>query len=418
MAQQRTESLWKILTTKRMFVCLMLGFYGGLPLLLTSRTLQAWMTEAQVDLKTIGLFALVGNPYTLKFLWSPIFDRFVPFKFGRRKSWLIINQVGLIFCILGMAWTNPLQQIGQLALFALLTAFFSASLDVVIDAYRREILPDLEFGMGSSLYVGGYRGAMWLAQAPALLLSAYIPWSMIYTIAAGIVATGIFLSLWAHEPKVTMAHPKTLKEAVIDPLTDFFKLNGAWAILLFILCFKLGDAVAGNMLMPFYLREGSLYTKEEVAIFAKTYSFLSFMLGTFLGASILLKLGVVRSLMIFGVLQAVSTVGFAAIAVMERSIYLFGSVIFFEDFTGGLGTAAFMTYMGSMTNKRFTATQYALLTSLSAVPRSFLAAPAGALAEAVGWPAFFIIAGLAAIPGLLMIPFLSSERSSRESTSG
>lgn len=397
-------SIWKILTTKRMLIALLMGFYSGLPLLLTSRTLQAWMTEAQVDLKTIGLFALVGNPYALKFLWAPIFDRYVPLALGRRKGWILITQIGLALSILGMAFTDPLTQTVQLAACALMTAFFSASQDTVLDAYRRESLADLEFGLGTSLFVGGYRSAMWMAQAPAIALSLILPWSMVYTIAAVMVGVGMIVTLWAPEPTVHGTPPRSLQEAVVEPLKDFFQRRGAVLILLFILAYKVGDAFAGNMLMSFYLSPESLYTKEEMLVFAKTYSFVSTLLGIFLGGTIILKIGVYRSLWTFGLLQAVSTMGFWLLAVSERSLTLFGAVIFFEDFSSGLGTAAFVAFMGTMTNKKFTATQYALLTSLSAVPRSLLAAPAGWAAMSLGWPLFFMIGALAAIPGLALIP--------------
>lgn len=406
-AHPARPSIWTILTTKRMLITLLMGFYSGLPLLLTSRTLQAWMTEAQVDLKTIGLFALVGNPYALKFLWAPIFDRYIPFELGRRRSWILITQLGLLVGIIGMALTDPLTQTLQLAGFALFTAFFSASQDTVLDAYRREALADLEFGLGTSLFVGGYRGAMWVAQAPAIALSLLMPWSTVYLCAAALVLLGLVVTLWADEPQVHSAPPRNLREAVLDPLKDFFSRRGALIILLFILAYKVGDAFAGNMLMSFYFRPESLYTKEEVLVFAKTYSFLSTLLGIFLGGTLILKIGVYRSLWSFGILQALSTLGFAWVAISERSLGLFGSVIFFEDFSSGLGTAAFVTFMGTMTNKKFTATQYALLASLSAVPRSFLAAPAGLVAESVGWPMFFTIGALAAIPGLLLIPAVS-----------
>lgn len=406
-------SIWKILTTKRMLIALLMGFYSGLPFLLTSRTLQAWMTEENVDLKTIGLFALVGNPYTWKFLWAPIFDRYVPLAFGRRKGWILITQVGLVLSIIGMAMTDPLTQIWQLVGFSLMTAFFSASQDTVMDAYRREALADLEFGLGSSLFVGGYRASMWVTQAPALALSVLIPWPMVYMCAAALVGAGMLVTLWAPEPEVHSPPPKSLSEAVIAPLSEFFQRQGAWVILFFVLLYKVGDAFAGNMLMSFYLHDGSLYTKEEVIVFAKTYSFFSTLLGIMMGGTLIIKIGLYRSLWVFGIMQALSTLGFSALATADKSLMLFGSVVFFEDFSSGLGTAAFVGFMGTMTNKRFTATQYALLSSFSAFPRTIVAASAGSVAEALGWPLFFAVGTLAAIPGLAMIPWVA--RIQRES---
>ncbi|MCK4761199.1 MAG: AmpG family muropeptide MFS transporter [Candidatus Aminicenantes bacterium] len=401
-------SLLKAITEKRMIIALFMGFSSGIPLLLVSKTLQAWMVDVNVDLKIIGIFALVGLPYTLKFLWAPFMDMWVPPFLGRRRGWMLLCQIGVIFSIVGIAFIDHKQSPWLTAFFALLISFFSASQDIVVDAYRRETLSDNELGMGSTLYIYGYRVAMLLAGALALFLADHIPWSLVYILMAGAMFVGIATTLLAPEPEVGVEAPKSLKDSVMMPFLEFFKRKGAVAILLFILLYKLGDNVAGAMTTPFYLIIG--FTKTQVAAIAKTLGLFSTLAGAFVGGALMLRLGIYRSLWIFGIMQALSTFFFVILAQIGPNSWVLAGVIGYEDFSSGMGSAALIAYSASLCNKRFTATQYALLTSLTGVPRTFAATGSGFLVEAVGWSWFFTFCALIAIPGLLLLLYLDPKR--------
>jgi PAT family beta-lactamase induction signal transducer AmpG len=384
-----------------MLVALMMGFSCGLPLLLTISVLQAWMREEGVDLTVIGIMALVGLPYTLKFLWAPFMDRFtLPF-LGRRRGWLLIAQVALIFSIAGLGSTDPGNNPWIVAFAAFLVTFFSASQDIVVDAYRREDLSDEELGLGSSLYVNGYRMGMLLASGGGLIMADYIPFSMVYPIMAACILPGVLTTLLAPEPEATLGAPKTIKGAVFDPLVEYFKRQGALWILAFILLYKIGDSMASAMTMPFYLDIG--FSKTEIGTIVKLFGFWATIAGALIGGVLMLRLGINRSLWVFGVFQAISTACFALLARIGHSVPALSGVIAFENLSSGMGTAAYMAFMASITNKRFTATQYALLTSLMGVPRVLASAPTGFLAKNLGWVTFFIACTLIAIPGLLLL---------------
>lgn len=384
-----------------MLVTLLMGFACGLPLLLTITLLQAWMKEEGVDLTVIGLMALVGLPYTLKFLWAPFLDRFtLPF-LGRRRGWLLIAQVALLLAIAGLGFTQPRENPWMLAFVAFLVTFFSASQDIVVDAYRREDLPDEELGLGSSLYVNGYRVGMLLASGGGLILADHMPFSMVYLIMAACMLPGILTTIFAHEPELTAGTPKTMKEAVFDPLAEYFSRNGALYILAFILLYKIGDTMASAMTIPFYLDIG--FSKTEIGTVVKLFGFWATIAGSLIGGTIMLRLGIKRSLWYFGFLQAVSTAGFAVLARIGHSVPALSAVIAFENLSSGMGTAAYVAFMASITNKRFTATQYALLSSLMGIPRVLASAPTGFLAKNIGWEGFFILCTLIAIPGMLLL---------------
>ena len=384
-----------------MLVALMMGFSCGLPLLLTISVLQAWMKEEGVDLTVIGIMALVGLPYTLKFLWAPFMDRFtLPF-LGRRRGWLLIAQVALIFSIAGLGSTDPGNNPWIVAFAAFLVTFFSASQDIVVDAYRREDLSDEELGLGSSLYVNGYRMGMLLASGGGLIMADYIPFSMVYLIMAACILPGVLTTLLAPEPEATFGAPKTIKGAVFDPLVEYFKRQGALWILAFILFYKMGDTMASAMTMPFYLDIG--FSKTEIGTIVKLFGFWATIAGALIGGVLMLRLGINRSLWVFGFLQAISTACFALLARIGHSVPALSGVIAFENLSSGMGTAAYMAFMASITNKRFTATQYALLTSLMGVPRVLASAPTGFFAKNLGWVTFFIACTLIAIPGLLLL---------------
>jgi PAT family beta-lactamase induction signal transducer AmpG len=383
-----------------MLVALVMGFSCGLPLLLTASVLQAWMKEAGVDLTTIGLSALLGLPYTLKFVWAPLFDRYHLPILGRRRGWLLVTQLALMAALIWLGASNPSLNLMILALAALAVAFFSASQDIVVDAYRREDLPDHELGLGSSLYINGYRVGMLLASGGGLILADHIPFSMVYLIMALCLLPGVLTTLLTPEPTVE-SFPATLKSAVVDPLKEYFSRHQALWMLAFILMYKIGDTMAAAMTTPFYLDIG--FSKTQIGTVVKLFGFWATVGGTIAGGIAMIRLGIIRSLWIFGVLQALSTAGFALLASLGPSVTALSAVIAFENLSGGMGTSAFAAYMASITNKRFTATQYALLTSLMGIPRVLAAAPTGYLATQMGWWSFFILCTLIAIPGLLLL---------------
>lgn len=383
-----------------MLVVFLMGFSSGLPLLLTGSVLQAWMQQEGVDLGTIGLFALVGLPYTLKFLWAPFLDRRPLGGMGRRRGWLLQVQIGLILALVGLSLTEPANPLG-VTTAALLVTFFSATQDIVIDAHRRESLADHELGLGSSLYVNGYRVGLLLASGGGLILADYMLFSQVYQLLALAMFIGVFTTLLAPEPSITTDTPKTLHEAVIAPFLEYFRRPDALLILLFILLYKIGDIMASHMTIPFYLDLG--YSKTEIGAIVKGFGFWATVLGGLAGGIVMLRLGIYRALWVFGLLQSISTAGFAALGAYGYSLPGLAAVIAFENLSGGMGTAAYVAFMSSLTNKRFTATQYALLSSLMGIPRVIVAAPTGFLAASFGWIAFFSCCALIAVPGLLLL---------------
>lgn len=384
-----------------MLVALIMGYVAGLPLELTSFVLKTWLREDGVDLTTIGVFALVGLPYTLKFIAAPVLDRFAIPLFGRRRGWLLIFQTGLMISVFSLGTTNPGQNPTLVACFALLVAFFSASQDTVIDAYRREDLADEELGLGSSLYVSGYRVGMLLATGGGLILADHMPFSMVYAIMTACLLPGLITTLMTPEPTIPFGTPRSMREAVMEPFVEYFQRHNALWILAFILLYKIGDTMAGSMTAPFYVDLN--YTKTEVGTVVKLFGFWAIMGGSLLGGILMLRIGISRSLWIFGVLQAVSTAGFALLSLIAHQISALAAVIAFENLSAGMGTAAYAGFMASITNKKFTATQYALLTSLMGVPRVVASAGTGYLAENLGWTGFFIFCTLIAIPGMLLL---------------
>jgi PAT family beta-lactamase induction signal transducer AmpG len=397
----RRQSILRIVFSRRMLVTFIMGFSCGLPLLLTLSVLQAWMKEEGVDLTVIGLMALVGLPYTLKFLWAPFLDRFtLPF-LGRRRGWLFIFQLALMLAIAALGQTEPSQSPWMVAWAAFVVTFFSASQDIIVDAYRREDLNDVELGLGSSLYVNGYRVGMLLASGGGLILADHIAFSQVYLLMAACLLPGVVTTLLTPEPDTPLGTPRTMAEAVIQPLVEYFSRKGALWILAFILFYKVGDQMASHMTMPFYLDLG--FTKTQVGAIVKLFGFWATIAGGLLGGLLMLRWGINTSLWVFGILQAISTAGFAVLAHIGHSLAGLAGVIAFENLSSGMGTAAYVAFMASLTNKRFTATQYALLSSLMGIPRVMASAPTGWLAKQTGWESFFIFCALAALPGLLLL---------------
>lgn len=399
-----TETLGAILSG-RMLVALLMGFSSGLPLLLTGSVLQAWLKDGGVDLKRIGFFALIGLPYTLKFLWAPLFDRYA-LPPGRRRGWLLLTQLAVAAALLVLAAAEPSpSELGLIAGAGFLVALFSASQDIVVDAYRRESLAEAELGLGSALYVNGYRVGMLLAGGGGLILADWLSFPEMYRIMALAVAACVLVTLLAPEPAAPEGRPRTLRDAVVLPFLDYFSRDGAWLILAFILLYKVGDTMASAMTTPFYLELG--YSKTEIGAVVKLFGFWATIAGGTLGGIWILRIGMARALWWFGIGQMVSTLGFVVLSQLPPSEMALAVIVAIENFTAGLGTAAFVGFMAALTDRRFTATQYALLSSLMGVPRVLLSAPTGWMAQALGWPGFFLLCALIALPGLLLLRWVT-----------
>jgi PAT family beta-lactamase induction signal transducer AmpG len=383
-----------------MLVALIMGFASGLPLLLTKGVLQAWMKKEGIELSLIGLTNLLAIPYSAKFVWAPFLDRYTIGFLGRRRGWLLISQIGLVLAISAMGLSDPKASPLILTAAALLVTFMSASQDIVVDAYRREDLADEELGLGSALYVLGYRLGMLLSSGGGLIMADYISFKAAYLIIAACMIPAVLTTVLTPEPQVPVS-PRSIKEAVIDPFAEYFRRPEAFWMLAFILLYKIGDIMASNISTPFYIDMG--FSLTEIGAITKLLGFWAVVAGASLGGVIMLRLGINRSLWIFGVLQAVSTAGFAVLSLIGHSIPALAAVIGFENLSGGMGTAAFMAFMASITNKKFTATQYALLTSFMAFGRDVLSAPTGFIAEYTGWFGFFTGCALIAIPGMLLL---------------
>ncbi len=398
----------QVFTNRRIATMLVLGFSSGLPLALTGGTLQAWMTLAGVDLGTIGIFALVGLPYTLKFLWSPFMDRFVPPWLGRRRGWIITTQTLLAVFICIMAFSSPAEMPYLLAVFALLVALSSASQDIVIDAYRTDVLHEVERGVGAAVFVLGYRIAMLVSGALALILSDHIGWQMTYLIMAACMGIGILAALLGPEPEQHVVPPGSLREAVTGPLKDFLSRRAAFLLLLLIVLYKLGDAYAGTLTTAFLLR-GLEFTATEVGTVNKGFGLVATIVGALFGGALMVRMGMYRSLMVFGILQAVSNLSFMGLAMIGKSYPAMIFAVGFENISGGMGTAAFVALLMSLCNQRFSATQYALLSSLASLGRILIAPSSGFLVEWIGWASFFFVTMLTALPGLWMLWWLRKE---------
>jgi PAT family beta-lactamase induction signal transducer AmpG len=395
--------IMRIFVSGRMLTALLMGFSSGLPLLLaTGSVLQAWLKEAGVDLGTIGLFALVGLPYTLKFLWAPLLDRFVPIAgMGRRRGWLLLIQLALMTAIAGLGFTDPTQSLPLVTLAAFLVAFFSASQDIVVDAYRRESLADDEQGLGASLYVNGYRVGLLLSSGGGLILADYIPFSAVYWVMVAAMLPGLITTLFCIEPQIAVGTPRTLREAVVEPFVEYFSRQDAVLILLFVLLYKVGEMMANQMTTPFYLDIG--FSKTEIGTIVKLFGFWATVVGGLIGGVLMLRLGQYRALWLFGVLQAIGLIGFVILARLGHSLPGLALAITSENLFSGMATTAYVAFMATLTNKKFTATQYALLSSLMGIPRVVMTTPTGYLAQWLGWEGFFLFCMASTVPGLWLL---------------
>lgn len=407
--------------SRNMAVVLLLGFASGLPLALTSGTLQAWMAVEGIDLKTIGFFTLVGLPYTWKFLWAPLMDRFVPPFLGRRRGWLLITQLALIAGIFAMGSVSPTDSINLLAMLALFVAFASASQDIVCDAYRTDILRQNERGLGGAMNVMGYRLAMLTSGAVALILVGGfhvfnfevtgIGWEQTYWLMAALMLIGVMATLWGREPDTKVEAPKTLEIAIVAPLKEFFSRKGAWWLLALIILYKLGDAFAGSLSTVFLIR-GIGFSPADVGIVNKGMGLLATIVGVLFGGALINALGLFRALLLFGVLQAISNLTFMWLAAAGKNYELMYLAVGAENLTGGMGTAAFVALLMTLCDQRFTATQYALLSALSAIGRVYVGPIAGYLTDphqfGLPWTTFYFFTFVAALPGLILLIFMRS----------
>jgi PAT family beta-lactamase induction signal transducer AmpG len=397
----------RIFGQPKMGILLLLGFSSGLPFYLTSKTLQAWMTTAKVDLATIGFFSLVTLPYSLKFVWAPVMDRYVPPFLGRRRGWVLITQVLLLLAIAAMSLHDPQQGLRMLAINAIAITFFSASQDISLDAYRTDVLNDREMGAGAAVFVMGYRVAMITTGALAFFLADRMPWQTVYLILSTLILIGIATTFFAPEPVLNDAPPRTLVEAVVLPFADFFQRVGLRAVLvlLFIVVYKYSDSLAGSMTTPFLLQAG--FSQSEVGAVFLGVGVIATIAGVIAGGAVIGKFGINRSLWIFVVFQGLSNLTYYGLSLAGKNHAFMVAAIITENFGLGLVTAGMTAYLMSMCNKRFTATQFALLSSLMAASRDILVAPAGKIAESIGWPGFFLITVAMAIPPLLLLPLIA-----------
>jgi len=405
----------KIYSDHRLIIVFFMGFASGLPFLLSGATLSIWLTESGVSLTAIGLFALVGTPYNLKYLWAPLIDR-VPIPvisklLGRRRSWMVMIQLGLMASIITLGLSSPNTSPGITAFFALAVAFFSASQDIVIDAYRIEILDEDQQGAGAAMTQAGYRFGLLASGAGALYLASNVTWSLVYGIMAALVLVGFVTALCAPIPKGdqtirTTPHPKGnwFRTSVAAPFTEFFQRNNigvAVFILAFILLYKFGDAFAGVMANPFYIKIG--FSKIEIANVSKIFGVFATLLGVFIGGLVVKQVGILKSLFFCGILQMLSNLMFAAQAAIGPNVGFLFLTIGIENLSGGMGSSAFVAYLSLLCNTAYTGTQYALFTSFMAFGRTWLSAMSGWLADRTDWPTFFVISTFVALPGLLML---------------
>ena len=407
MNEHRSPSLLRVFGQRKMAALLFLGFSSGLPLFLTSQTLQAWMTKEGVDLTTVGLVSLLGLPYSLKFFWAPVLDRYVPPFLGRRRGWLLISQLLLLLAIAAMSFHDPRRGLQLLAINALLIAFFSATQDIAFDAYRVDVLSEREMGAGASLGVLGYRIALLLTGGAALVLADRMPWPTVYLLMAALMVVGIAATFLAPEPVLREGRPMNLGEAVVDPFVEFFRRAGpVWAIVLlvFTICYQLADRFAANMTTPFLLDIG--FTQTDVGVVRGGIGLGATIVGVLAGGALVAKMGINRSVWVFAFLQVASNLAYWWLAQVGADRGALVAAIVVENFCGGLVTAVFVAFMMSLCSRRFSATQYALLSSLMAFARDFIVAPSGTIAERTGWSTFFLLTLLAGIPAILLLPFV------------
>ena len=400
----KASSFKDAIFNKRMLICIFTGFSSGLPLFVLYQLVPGWLRDEGVSLAEIGLFSLIGIPYVWKFIWSPLLDRYSLGGFGRRRSWMMLTQLLLLVCIAGFGFINPVMDIWSVAYLAAAVAFFSASQDIVLDAYRRELLPDNELGLGNSIHVQAYRLSGLVPGSLGFILADHMSWQHVFMIVSAFMFIGILLTLFIKELVLEQAPPKTLKAAVVLPFQDFIKSKGlksAAYTLLFLVLYKLGDNMATALQTPFFIDMG--FSKTEIGVVAKTSSLVAMTIGIIVGGLVMIKLSINRALWLFGFVQIISILGFAALAEIGNNTYALAIAMGFEYLGVGLGTAAFTAFIAKTTNPAFAATQIALFTALAVVPRTFANATTGVIVEQIGWTNFYFLCTALAVPGMLML---------------
>ncbi len=403
MNSDRPARGWReALNEPRVVAAMTLGFASGLPFNLSDSTLQAWAATLAVDMRTIGWLTLVTAPYTFKFVWAPVMDRWAPPLLGRRRGWILILQILLAGAIALLGLNPPDERIYMAATIALLVAFLSASQDVVIDAYRTDTLRPEERGIGSAMTQVGYRTATLVSGALALMLSGFIGWRETYLLIAALMGVTTLATFAAPEPEQRVVPPLTLAQAVSGPLKSFFARNGAWALLALVVLYKMGDAFALKLFTAFLI-SGVGFSAFEVGFYSKTTLIVATLFGTLVGGALLARLSLWRALLVFGALQAFTNLGYAVLALVGKNTSVLVLAVGFDNFAGGMGAVAFVAFVMALCEQRFSASQYAMLSALAVVPRTFLGPPAAFLAQATGWGTFFVITFITALPGLALL---------------
>lgn len=397
------SAFWKSVFNRRMLICIFTGFTSGLPLYILISLIPAWLRKEGFDLSTIGLFAIIQFPYTWKFVWAPFMDRYVPPFLGRRRGWLLITQVVLLIIITLFGMFNPHQSIWVIATLSAAVAFFSASQDIVIDAYRRELLPDTELGLGNSIHVNAYRISGLIPGSLSLILADHLPWNTVFQITGLFMLVGICMTLAIKEASQTVP-PLALKAAIVEPFQEFIGRKGiasALLILAFMFLYKIGDNMATALATPFYIDMG--FTMTEIGLIAKNAALWPAIIGGMLGGLLMVKIGINRALWLFGIVQLVTIIGFVILSQVGNDKIVLAIVISLEYLGVGLGASAFTAFIARSTHPKYTATQFALFTAFMAVPRTFANASVGFIVDAIGWTNFFIFCAITAIPGMLLL---------------
>jgi PAT family beta-lactamase induction signal transducer AmpG len=421
-SDQKKMTLKEAILNKRMLNCIFNGFTAGLPIYFIIQLIPAWLRSEGVDLKTIGFFGLVLLPYSFKYVWSPLLDRYVPPFLGRRRGWMIITQVGIMSSMIFLALFNPKDNLDFILYIGFAIAVFSATQDIALDAYRRELLPDEELGLGNSYYANAYRLAGFIPGGLGLILADYMPWRLVIILIALFMIVGVIYTLKITEAAKEIVAPASLKEAIIEPFKEFFTRDGGFKtgllILSFIFFYKFGDTVATSLITPFYLDVG--FSTSQIGAVAKIVGVWSMIIGGFFGGVLMFKIGINKSLWIFGFVQMASILGFAFLNEIGPNIWALGVVVAFEYLGVGLGSAALMAFIAKNSNKNFTGTQYALLTSLFAIPKAFSGIVSGVMIEGIkltdglffsifgntagmGYTNYFYVCTALAIPGMILL---------------
>lgn len=399
----------KMLINMRLLAVLCLGFASGLPLALVGSTLQAWFTEASIDLVTIGALSLLGIPYTLKFLWAPLMDHY-RLPWGKRRGWILAMQLGVIITLIALANMDPTVEAGTMAIIALAVAFFSASQDVAITAYQTDILTSEERGLGAAYYVFAYRVAVLISGGLALVFAEYLGWKLTYELMAFLMLLSMLVTYKA--PQVTeLATSQNIFQTILGSLNDLLQRERIIWLLLFIVFYKFGDALALTLMTNFLLH-GLGFSLTEVGLAYKVVSFIATVLGAFVGGIFLTRWNIYRALLVFGLAQMFSNLMFVALAMVGKHFTLMTASIFIENFCSGLSTAALLAFMMSLCNHRYTASQFALLSAVASLGRVFLGPVAGVMVEHIGWVQFYIWSVILCSPGIIFLMFLKEKVSS------